>query len=529
MDPYRLDNWKRNSEPDRLPSAIWTAVFDYAATKEDELTLKRGEQVQILSTDSSISGDDGWWTGSVRNTVGIFPSNFVTKEDKLQNVQEYLPSSRDSKRPFEIDYKELKLSEVIGVGGFGKVYRGTWKNETVAIKTARHDDPDEPHSAIENIVQEAKLFWLLDHVNISNLVGVCLKEPNLCLVMEYAAGGSLNRVLSGGRRIPPDILVGWAVQIARGMYYLHEEAPLPLIHRDLKSSNILLKEAIEDNNLDYKTIKITDFGLAREVHKTTRMSQAGTYAWMAPEVIKCSRFSKSSDVWSYGIVLWELLTGETPYKGIDTLGVAYGVAVNKLKLPIPATCPEPFSRLMSDCWDQEPHERPTFGEILDRLDDISTSPFVSYPQESFHTLQEDWKLEIEAMFEELRSCEKDLRCREEEITKAELQQKHHEESLKKREQELAEREIELLERELNVLILQQVIQKPTPNKRKRKSKLKNLRIHGGKYISEPSGFRHNITVQKDMEQPMASSPESPPVSPAQSGQSIPRLRAIACK
>lgn len=76
------------------------------------------------------------------------------------------------------------------------------------------------------------------------------------------------------------------------------------------------------------------------------MSQAGTYAWMAPEVIRHSTFSKASDVWSYGVLLWELLTGETPYKGIDTLAVAYGVAVNKLTLPIPSTCPQPWRELM---------------------------------------------------------------------------------------------------------------------------------------------------------------------------------------
>lgn len=109
---------------------------------------------------------------------------------------------------------------------------------------------------------------------------------------------------------------------------------------------MLLRETIENDDLENKTLKITDFGLAREVYKTTRMSQAGTYAWMAPEVIKNSTFSKASDVWSYGVVLWELLTGETPYKGIDTLAVAYGVAVNKLTLPIPSTCPQPWRELM---------------------------------------------------------------------------------------------------------------------------------------------------------------------------------------
>ncbi|XP_041352732.1 mitogen-activated protein kinase kinase kinase 11-like isoform X2 [Gigantopelta aegis] len=524
MEPFKLNDRRIRNEYHKPNPEIYTAIFDYEATREDELTLKRGAQVEVLSIDAHISGDDGWWTGKVNGRVGIFPSNFVTKEVNASII----PPNKLNDRPFEINFSELQLEEVIGAGGFGKVYRGKWKNETVAVKAARQD-PDEP--VIENVRKEAKLFWLLDHKNITALRGVCLKEPNLCLVMEYAAGGSLNRVLSG-RRIPPHILVNWAFQIARGMHYLHEEAPLSLIHRDLKSSNILLKESMDNEDLDNKTLKITDFGLARELDQTTRMSAAGTYAWMAPEVIKSSRFSKFSDVWSYGVVLWELLTGETPYKGIDALGVAYGVAVNKLTLPIPSTCPSLFSQLMTDCWNQECHERPTFLEILERLDEIAQSSFMNTPQDSFHTMQEDWRLEIEQMFDELRSREKELRCREEELTKAALQQKIQEELLKKRERELAEREIDLLERELNILILQQVMHKPTPKKRRtKKSRLKLIKS-GGKIISEPRGFRHNITVQKD-DSPLdrrrfacPSSPDSPPASPAHA-LPPPRLRAIA--
>jgi serine/threonine protein kinase len=139
------------------------------------------------------------------------------------------------KIPLHIDFRELKLNDVIGVGGFGKVFHATWRGEVVAVKIAHHD-PDEPDATFANVSQEAKLFWLLNHPNIVSLRGVCLQEPDLCLVMEYAAGGSLNRVLNG-RQIPPDILVDWAMQIATGMFYLHEEAPIPLIHRDLKSNN----------------------------------------------------------------------------------------------------------------------------------------------------------------------------------------------------------------------------------------------------------------------------------------------------
>ncbi|XP_006564477.1 mitogen-activated protein kinase kinase kinase 10 isoform X2 [Apis mellifera] len=503
-------------------STIFTALFDYVAQGEDELSLQRGETVEVLSKDSKISGDEGWWTGKIHGKVGIFPANFVAEAESIDQVSSVI----DKVQPVEIDFEELQLEEVIGVGGFGKVYRGFWQKHEVAVKAARQDPDEEPSVTLENVRQEAKLFWLLKHENIVQLEGVCLKMPNMCLVMEYARGGSLNRVLSG-RKIRPDVLVDWAIQIARGMDYLHNKAPISLIHRDLKSSNVLLSEPIENDDLQYKTLKITDFGLAREVYKTTRMSAAGTYAWMAPEVIKKSTFSKASDVWSYGVLLWELLTGETPYKGIDALAVAYGVAVNKLTLPIPSTCPQPWRFLMEACWASDSHSRPGFAEILVALDEVR-SAFAATPHESFHTMQEDWRLEIEQVLHGLRMKEKELRCREEELTKAQVQQRQHEENLRQREQELAAREIDLLERELTVMIIQQQ-NTPTPNKRRgkfKKSRLKLNKKEPGSNISAPSDFRHTITVQHTaldrgkVRNP--SRPNSPPGSP-----SIPRLRAIA--
>ncbi|KAK0158310.1 hypothetical protein PV328_009329 [Microctonus aethiopoides] len=503
-------------------ASIFTALYDYIAQGEDELSLQRGEAVEVLSKDCKISGDEGWWTGKLRGKVGIFPANFVAETERIDRVSSVI----DKVQPVEIDFHELQLEEVIGVGGFGKVYRGFWQKHEVAVKAARQD-PDEDRSVtLENVRQEAKLFWLLEHENIVQLEGVCLKEPNMCLVMEYARGGSLNRVLSG-RKIRPDVLVDWAIQIARGMDYLHNKAPISLIHRDLKSSNVLLSEPIENEDLQCKTLKITDFGLAREVYKTTRMSAAGTYAWMAPEVIKQSTFSKASDVWSYGVLLWELLTGETPYKGIDALAVAYGVAVNKLTLPIPSTCPQPWRCLMEACWASDSHARPGFVEILVALDEVR-SAFAATPHESFHTMQEDWRLEIEEVLHGLRMKEKELRCREEELTKAQVQQRQQEENLRQREQELAAREIDLLERELTVMIIQQQ-GTPTPNKRRgkfKKSRLKLNKKEPGSNISAPSDFRHTITVQHTAmdrgKNRNPSRPNSPPGSP-----SIPRLRAIA--
>ncbi|KAK2498645.1 hypothetical protein MC885_004808 [Smutsia gigantea] len=377
---------------------VWTAVFDYEAAGDEELTLRRGDRVQVLSQDCAVSGDEGWWTGQLPSgRVGVFPSNYVAPSAPAAPAGLQLPQ--------EIPFHELQLEEIIGVGGFGKVYRALWRGEEVAVKAARLDPERDPAVTAEQVRQEARLFGVLQHPNIIALRGACLSPPHLCLVMEYARGGALSRVLAG-RRVPPHVLVNWAVQVARGMNYLHSDAPVPIIHRDLKSINILILEAIENHSLSDTVLKITDFGLAREWHKTTKMSAAGTYAWMAPEVIRLSLFSKSSDVWSFGVLLWELLTGEVPYREIDALAVAYGVAMNKLTLPIPSTCPEPFARLLEECWDPDPHGRPDFGSILKQLEVIEQSALFQMPLESFHSLQEDWKLEIQHMFDDLRTKEK---------------------------------------------------------------------------------------------------------------------------
>ena len=180
-------------------------------------------------------GDEGWWTGKIGDKVGIFPSNFVAEIDPI-NTNHHLSALIGDIHPNEIAFNELDFEEIIGVGGFGKVFRGYWNGHEVAVKATRQEVDDDSNDILNSVLKEAKLFWLLSHDNIIRLEGVCLEEPNLCLVLEYARGGSLNRVLAG-RKIRPDILVDWAIQVARGMHYLHSEAPVCIIHRDLKSSN----------------------------------------------------------------------------------------------------------------------------------------------------------------------------------------------------------------------------------------------------------------------------------------------------
>ena len=215
-------------------ASTWTAIYDYEAQGEDELRLVKGDEIEVLSKDYKISGDEGWWTGKCNGKVGVFPCNFVAPSNL--DFSEF--SREELKRfyPPHISWNELKVEEVIGAGGFGKVFRGWYRGHEVAVKAARRNPDEEFETTKEKVLEEGKLFWLLKNINIVGLVGVCLEDPNLCLIMEYARGGALNKVL-GGRKILPRVLIDWAIQIARGMNYLHQGAPISLVHRDLKSSN----------------------------------------------------------------------------------------------------------------------------------------------------------------------------------------------------------------------------------------------------------------------------------------------------
>ena len=165
----------------------------------------------------------------------MFPCNFVAPCDL-----DFSNLPKEELRRFyppHISFSELDVEEVIGVGGFGKVYRGFYRGAEVAVKAARRDADESLVTIKERVLQEGKLFWLLKHQNIISLMGVCLEEPNLCLVMEFARGGPLNRILSSGRKIRPEVLIDWAIQVARGVAYLHHGAPISIVHRDLKSAN----------------------------------------------------------------------------------------------------------------------------------------------------------------------------------------------------------------------------------------------------------------------------------------------------
>ncbi|KAI0234971.1 Mitogen-activated protein kinase kinase kinase 20 [Lamellibrachia satsuma] len=261
----------------------------------------------------------------------------------------------------EININDLEFFERCGAGAFGSVYRAWWisKNTEVAVKKLLH------------LAEEAEVLSILSHRNIIQFYGAVTTQPNYCLVTEYAAHGSVYSFLQHPQsQLNFDEILCWAKDIAMGMNYLHAEAPVKVIHRDLKSKNVVI-------TTDW-LCKICDFGASRFCGSTTKMSLAGTLPWMAPEVIQSLPVSERCDVWSYGVMLWELLTHEVPFLGIEGFQVAWLVVEREERLTIPKTCPEHFTRLMQACWQVVPRDRPSFKEILLLLDQMMENGGVLY-------------------------------------------------------------------------------------------------------------------------------------------------------
>lgn len=217
-----------------LKKNIGTVIGDFTGLYPDELTIKVGEEIEIISKDTVVSRNIGWWTGrNSKGKIGIFPAASVSCD--MQGCGNGA-GANSSTYPLEIKNAEVTMKEVVGIGGFGKVYRGIYRGEEVAIKVAKATTFDSL-KAVQDVIAEAEKFAHLAHVNICALVGVVLVK-DVCLVMEYAPGGALSDVLHKSNiSLSIDVITNWTAQIAAGMHYLHHESEPSLIHRDLKPNN----------------------------------------------------------------------------------------------------------------------------------------------------------------------------------------------------------------------------------------------------------------------------------------------------
>ncbi|XP_052206966.1 serine/threonine-protein kinase EDR1-like isoform X2 [Diospyros lotus] len=266
--------------------------------------------------------------------------------------------------PFQewnIDYRELTVGTRVGIGFFGEVFRGIWNGTDVAIKVFLEQDLTAEN--MQDFCNEISILSRLRHPNVILFLGACTKPPHLSMVTEYMEMGSLYYLihLSGQKK-----KLSWRRRlkmlrdICRGLMCIHR---MKIVHRDLKSANCLVNK--------HWTVKICDFGLSRMMTDSplSDSSSAGTPEWMAPELIRNEPFTEKCDIFSLGVIMWELCTLHRPWEGVPPERVVYSVANEGSRLEIPEG---PLGRLIADCW-AEPQDRPSCEEILTRLLDCEYS------------------------------------------------------------------------------------------------------------------------------------------------------------
>lgn len=191
--------------------------------------------------------------------------------------------------------------------------------------------------------------------------GACIKKPNMCIVTEYVKQGSLKDILNNNAFKLPWLQKLQLLRSASvGVNYLHSLQPV-IVHRDLKPSNLLV-----DENWN---VKVADFGFARIKEENTTMTRCGTPCWTAPEIIRGERYDERADVFSFGIIMWQLLTRRDPFSGRNFMGVSLDVLEGK-RPQVPVDCDKGFKKMMKACWHDNPSKRPSMDDIVAYFDSL---------------------------------------------------------------------------------------------------------------------------------------------------------------
>ncbi|KAK1357832.1 Serine/threonine-protein kinase HT1 [Heracleum sosnowskyi] len=283
------------------------------------------------------------------------------------------------------DMSQLFIGNKFASGRHSRIYRGVYKDRDVAIKLISQPEEDSELAAVleQQFNSEVSMMFRLQHPNVITFFAACKKAPVFCIITEYLAGGSLRAYLHQLEpySLPINLVLKFAIDIARGLQYLHSQG---VLHRDLKSENLLLGEDM--------CVKVADFGIScLESQCGSAKGFTGTYRWMAPEMIKGKAQTKKVDVYSFGIVLWELLTALTPFDNMTPEQAAFAVCQKNARPPLPSTCPVAFHYLINQCWASDPRKRPDFSKIVTTLESFDKSLeqdpdfFSSYKPRRHHT------------------------------------------------------------------------------------------------------------------------------------------------
>ncbi|XP_071786997.1 tyrosine-protein kinase TXK-like [Asterias amurensis] len=289
---------------------------------------------------------------------------------RLRNPPGHIPPTTAGlgSRTLVIDWKELRIHRELGSGQFGvvKLAKINKRNQFVAVKIMRENAMSE-----DDFVDEAKVMTQFQHENLVQLYGVC-KKP-ICIITEYMSKGCLLFHLRRHKDLlqKPTILLHMAVQICSALFYLETKK---FIHRDLAARNCLVGER--------NVVKVADFGLTRYVLDDEYTSTGTKFPikWAPPEVLHYTKFSSKSDVWAYGILLWEIFSGgQTPYPKMNNVEVVDQVTRKQYRMEQPPCCPRDIYCIMYRCWQEKPEQRPSFGDLMSmvtQLQDQESTNFI---------------------------------------------------------------------------------------------------------------------------------------------------------
>ncbi|CAJ1390167.1 unnamed protein product [Effrenium voratum] len=340
------------------PSAVAPGIEPGAFTEIEVATKNEAGMLQIPDVRPKVQPTADATLLSV--WPGLGDADFRNSEEHPEVPQKARGQLTSDEK---LAYSDLKFVEHLGSGEFGQVFRGFYKKQEVAIKQLYWDNTVLPQVIIQDLTREIESFRHLRHKRLVNFVGACLEIPNLCIVTEYAPGGSLHHLLHVRKlRLPLLHCANMCLQLAEGVVYLHSQNPI-VVHRDLKSLNVVLDLSLN--------LKLCDFGLTESMERThiTKKNNGGSPRYMAPELFDSkSKITEKVDIWSMGCIFTEINGGPLPYEGINTLAeLTREMLVNRRTPSIPPFVAEPLQVVIAACYNFDARLRPSARQVYDQL------------------------------------------------------------------------------------------------------------------------------------------------------------------
>ncbi|KAK9819991.1 hypothetical protein WJX72_004873 [[Myrmecia] bisecta] len=367
---------------------------------ESQTSLNKNNAAAAASAGTQLPGDSGK-THTRSSATSIDIGEFPGPKVRPPTASVVLDRARVS-----LNKHEIVLGPLLGRGSYGKVYKGSWKGQQVAVKIIEHREAGSTLQQMNSAGQKenSHLDWAreaaiaagISHPNVVATYRTCTEQMTAnyrshdgqpakqlfetWMAMEYCDRGSLFEAKQDNTLVDPATgkrnlrdVVSCLVDIALAMDFLHS---VPMIHGDLKPANVLLKTVPKGSNSRGFECKVADFGLSRAVaaegHYHTQT--IGTVAYMPPEVLLDGNISLAADVYSFGILMWALFTGTVPYTGLGIHQVIFKVIYQHARPDFPGELPPPvYAALMQKCWSQEPRDRPRFPQILQELGELQAS------------------------------------------------------------------------------------------------------------------------------------------------------------